>query len=156
MRKSEQRWKTTNVCIQCRDVLQEDGRCLQRGRFCFHENVRLVAYVMLQYANFTMLHTTETLTNYTLVGFQVLTPVVMKSSTSWNITPYSPLKINRHSVWTFRLHLQDLRTSRARNKLCLTPSFKPVSCLAYEDGGDMFLWNIGWLEIRHEVLYPRR
>jgi hypothetical protein len=28
-------------------------------------------------------------------GFEVLTAVVMKSTIFWDITPYSPLKINR-------------------------------------------------------------
>jgi hypothetical protein len=40
-----------------------------------------------------------------LVGFEVLTPVVMKSSVFWNITPCSPLIIDRHFGETHRLHL---------------------------------------------------
>jgi hypothetical protein len=41
-----------------------------------------------------------------LVGFEVLTAVVMKSTIFWDITPCSPLKVN----WRFRG-----RISRARN-----------------------------------------
>jgi hypothetical protein len=26
----------------------------------------------------------------------------------------------------------------------------------YEDGGDMFLWNVGWLSMDNTVLYHRR
>jgi hypothetical protein len=42
----------------------------------------------------------------TLVGFEVLTLVVMKSSVFWNITPYSPLKVSRRFGGTYRFHLQ--------------------------------------------------
>jgi hypothetical protein len=41
------------------------------------------------------------------IGSEVLTPVVMKSSIFWDITPGSPLKV------------------------CLPPAFTPVSCLTY-------------------------
>jgi hypothetical protein len=30
-----------------------------------------------------------------LIGSEVLTPVVMKSTIFWDITPFSPLKVNR-------------------------------------------------------------
>jgi hypothetical protein len=42
----------------------------------------------------------------TFVGFEVLTPVVMKSSIFWDIKPCSPLKVNRRFGGTYRLHLQ--------------------------------------------------
>jgi hypothetical protein len=32
------------------------------------------------------------------VGFEVLTAVVMKSTIFWNITPCSPLKVNRRAL----------------------------------------------------------
>jgi hypothetical protein len=41
-----------------------------------------------------------------LVGFEVLTAVVMKSSIFWDITPCSPLKVNQRFGGTYRLHLQ--------------------------------------------------
>jgi hypothetical protein len=50
------------------------------------------------------------------VGFRVLTAVVMKSSIFWDITPCSPLKVNRRFGGTCRLHLQDRRISRERNQ----------------------------------------
>jgi hypothetical protein len=40
------------------------------------------------------------------VGFEVLTAVVMKSSVFWDITPCSPLKVNRCFGGTYRIHLQ--------------------------------------------------
>jgi hypothetical protein len=46
------------------------------------------------------------------VGFEVLTAVVMKSSVFWDITPCSPLKVNRHFGGTYRLHLQNIRISK--------------------------------------------
>jgi hypothetical protein len=52
-------------------------------------------------------------------GFEVLTAVVMKSTIFWNITPCSPLKVNRRYIGTYRLHLQGrkiIRASRWRAK----------------------------------------
>jgi hypothetical protein len=48
------------------------------------------------------------------VGFEVLTAVVMNSSIFWDITPCSPLKVNRRFGGTCRLHLQGW-ISQARN-----------------------------------------
>jgi hypothetical protein len=47
------------------------------------------------------------------VGFEVLTPVVMKSTIFWDMTPWSPLSVNRCFGLTYRLHLQGWRISRA-------------------------------------------
>jgi hypothetical protein len=40
------------------------------------------------------------------VGFEVLTAVIMKNFFFWDITPCSPLKVNRRSGGTYRFHLQ--------------------------------------------------
>jgi hypothetical protein len=40
---------------------------------------------------------------------EVLTAVVMKSNIFWDITPCSPLKVNRRFGGTYRLHLQGRR-----------------------------------------------
>jgi hypothetical protein len=53
--------------------------------------------------------------NNSSVVIQVPTPVVMKSSFLWNITPCSPLQVNWCFGGIFRLHLQG-RTSHARNQ----------------------------------------
>jgi hypothetical protein len=50
-----------------------------------------------------------------LVGFEVLTPVVMKSTIFWYITQCSPLKVNRRFRGTCRLHL---RISREKYEPC--------------------------------------
>jgi hypothetical protein len=51
------------------------------------------------------------------VWFQVLTEVAMKtSSIFWDITPCSPLKVNRRFGGTYRTHLQGRRIRRARNQ----------------------------------------
>jgi hypothetical protein len=40
----------------------------------------------------------------------------MKSSVFWDITPCSPLKVNRRFGWTHRLHLHGRRIGRATNQ----------------------------------------
>jgi hypothetical protein len=47
---------------------------------------------------------------------EVLTAMVMKSSIFWDITPCSPLKINRSFEGKCRLHLQISRISDGRNE----------------------------------------
>jgi hypothetical protein len=42
--------------------------------------------------------------------------IIKKSSIFWNITPYSPLKVNRNFGGTYLLHLQGRRKCRARNQ----------------------------------------
>jgi hypothetical protein len=50
------------------------------------------------------------------VGSEVPTAVVMKSAVFWDITPCSPLKVNRRFGGTYRLHLHGRRISRVRNQ----------------------------------------
>jgi hypothetical protein len=57
------------------------------------------------------------------IGLEVLTAVVMTSSTVWEITPRNPLKVMRRVGGTCRLHLQGRRIRQARNSLCLPPAF---------------------------------
>jgi hypothetical protein len=40
------------------------------------------------------------------VGCEVLTSVVVKSTLFWDITPWSPLSVNRRFGETYRLHIQ--------------------------------------------------
>jgi hypothetical protein len=58
--------------------------------------------------------------NKYLVGFEVLTVVVMKSSIFWDIMLCSWLKVNRHFRGTYRLHLQGQRISWVRNQHLLS------------------------------------
>jgi hypothetical protein len=46
------------------------------------------------------------------IGFQILTAVVMKSSVFWEMTPYSPLKVNWSFGGTCSLHLLGRRISQ--------------------------------------------
>jgi hypothetical protein len=48
--------------------------------------------------------------------FLVLSPVVMKCSIFWAITPYSPLNVKRIFEWTWRLHIQGRKVNQARNQ----------------------------------------
>jgi hypothetical protein len=78
----------------------------------------------------------------------------MKSTIFWDITPFSPLSVNRRFGGTYRLHLQD-RKNKFTKKAC-----SRVSCWTYfldpEDGGDMFLRNVCWHSMDYMALYPRR
>jgi hypothetical protein len=49
---------------------------------------------------------------FAVVGTEVLTVVVVKSTIFWVITPYTPLKVNRRFGGTYHLHLQGQSTSR--------------------------------------------
>jgi hypothetical protein len=68
---------------------------------------------MCDYHNKQLLFSQTALTD---VGFEVLTAVVMKSFILWDITPYSPFKVNQPFGGTSLLHLQGRRISEARNR----------------------------------------
>jgi hypothetical protein len=50
------------------------------------------------------------------VGSQFLIAMFVKSSLFWDVTRYSPLKVNKGFGWTYRLHLQDRKINQARNQ----------------------------------------
>jgi hypothetical protein len=88
---------------------------------------------------------------FTVVWFEVLTAVVIKSSILWDITPSSPLEVNRRFGGTCRLHLQGWRISLLYVGFLFGLFFVP------EDGGDMLLRNVGCLSAEYTALYyPRR
>jgi hypothetical protein len=72
-----------------------------------------------------------------IVGFEVLTAVVMKISIFWDITPCSPLKVNRRFGETYRLHLQGRRVSQKRNQ---------SEAGSKQIRGEIFLRNFGWFQ----------
>jgi hypothetical protein len=55
-------------------------------------------------------------------GLQVPTAVVMKSTIFWDITPCSPLKVNRHFGGKYRLNLQG-----RKNKPSKKPAWNQVA-----------------------------
>jgi hypothetical protein len=70
-----------------------------------------------------------------MVGFEVVLAVVMKSYILWDITPYSPLKVNGSLGETCRFHLQGQIIIEAKNR-CVAGSilklcFVLVSCLIF-------------------------
>jgi hypothetical protein len=54
-----------------------------------------------------------------------------KSTIVRDITPCSPLKVNRRFGGTYRLHLQGRKLSQPRNQLCLPHDFTLFSCSFY-------------------------
>jgi hypothetical protein len=65
----------------------------------------------------------------------------IKRTTFWDITPCSPLKVNRRFGGTYRLHLQVRKISRARNQVESRWQAGP---------------NVGCLSTEYTALYPRR
>jgi hypothetical protein len=69
-----------------------------------------------------------------LVGFEVVTRMVMKSTIFWDTTPCSLLKVNRRFDRTYRLHPQ-VRINRARYQretrwqveICLLPTVHSIT-----------------------------
>jgi hypothetical protein len=80
---------------------------------------------------------------------EVLTAVVMKTSIFWDIIPCSPLKANQIFEGT-SLPSTESKEKRNKRKILWQMGFDP------EDGGDMLLWNVGWLPTDHAALYPRK
>jgi hypothetical protein len=89
--------------------------------------------------------------------------MVMMRSVFWDITPCSPLKVNRRFGGTCRLHLHGLRISQAINQhkacsACYLLHTGYLLGLFFDDGdgGNMFLQNVGWPSTDYMVLCPRR
>jgi hypothetical protein len=91
-------------------------------------------------------------TMFQSVGFEILTAVVMKSAIFWDITPYNPLKVSQRLGGTYRLHLQGRRITEKETGVKAGGKQLCAACQAgfllglffdTEDGGDMFLLNVG-------------
>jgi hypothetical protein len=108
--------------------------------------------------------------NWQAVGFEVFRAVVMKSIIIWDMTPCSPSSFNRRFGGTYHLHHQGRknRFSKPASKLHsggyeeyhLLGSSCLLVCWTYffdpENGGDMFLRNVGWNSTDYTASYPRR
>jgi hypothetical protein len=90
------------------------------------------------------------------VGFEVLAAAVLNSSILLDITPHSPLKVNRHFGRICNLHLHGRRKSHSQ--VCLLPAFALVYSLAYSSTPkiDMFLRNVGSRSREYTDIYRRR
>jgi hypothetical protein len=63
----------------------------------------------------------------------------------WDITPCSPPKVNRRFGGTYRLYLQGGIISRALLATCFHSGILLGLFFVPENGGDMFLRNVGLL-----------
>jgi hypothetical protein len=75
------------------------------------------------YVNKNVLEIKKIWFNYNIIvlGFEVLTGVVMKSTILWDITQCSPLSVNRCFGGTYCLHLQARKISSSRWRLYVLP-----------------------------------
>jgi hypothetical protein len=80
------------------------------------------------------------------VRFEIFTAVVMKSIIFWDVSPCSLLSLNRRFGGTYRLLLATCLLSCS----CWNYFFDP------EDGGDMFLRNVGCNSTDYTASHPRR
>jgi hypothetical protein len=77
-----------------------------------------------------------------IVRFEVLAALNTKITIFWDITPYSPLNVNRRFGGTYRLHLQGRKISQTLLVTCFHAGFLPGLFFDPEDEGDMFLRNV--------------
>jgi hypothetical protein len=95
-------------------------------------------------------------------GFKVLTAVVMKTTNFWDITPCSPLKVNRRFGRTYSLHLQCRRISQARYQRESSSDCHLISSWYLARLIRLWRWrryvprNIGWLSTDYTAWYTRR
>jgi hypothetical protein len=103
----------------------------------------------------------ETQNRFTFIKILLLNILFIKSSTSWDIALCSPLIVNRRFRGTCLLHLHGRRISQAKNQheVCskqLHAGFLLGLFFDPENGGDVFLRNVGWLSKGYTAFYPRR
>jgi hypothetical protein len=66
------------------------------------------------------------------------------------------LKVSRRFGGTYRLHLKGRKNKLALLTTCFRAGFLLGLFFDAEDGGYIFLRNIGWLSAEYAALYPRR
>jgi hypothetical protein len=74
---------------------------------------------------------------YLNVGFKILTAVIMQSSVFWDVTPCSPLEVNRHFRGTAGSKFNNQACYLFHAGFLLSLFFDP------EGGGDISLRNFG-------------
>jgi hypothetical protein len=91
------------------------------------------------------------------VGFEVLIAAVMKSSVFGDITPFSPLKVNRLSGGACCLHPQCRKINQESSMMWVASTgFLLGLSFDLEDGGNVLLRKVGSLSTDYMALYPRR
>jgi hypothetical protein len=90
--------------------------------------------------------------------FEVHTEVVMKSSSFWDATPFSPFKVNRHFGGTYCLHYHCRWISRQETSMKQAAKNNFLLGLLFNLGnrGQMVLRNFDWLWTDCTALYPRK
>jgi hypothetical protein len=105
-------------------------------------NITVKRYTFRAYVhsvlNFTTFSTRELYRFTSYIEFEGITAMVMKSSIFWDITPCSPLEVNRRLGGTCRFHLQGRIISQGRNQ---SESWwqAPYWFLAW-----LFIWSWRW------------
>jgi hypothetical protein len=80
----------------------------------------------------------------------------MESTIFQDITPCSPLSVIRRFGGTYRLRRQGWKIKLSKKPALKQLESFPAYFFVPEDGGDMFLRNVGWHSTDYTALYPRR
>jgi hypothetical protein len=102
-----------------------------------------------------------------VLGFLLLTAVIMRDSISWDIAPCGSIKFKRCFGRTYCLHFKVEECVRKEisqrvednRQLCMLPAsfwFLAWLTLQPEDGGYIFFRKVGWQSPEYTALYPRR
>jgi hypothetical protein len=76
-----------------------------------------------------------------ILGYEILTTVIMNSTIFWDIKPCSSMNVNRRVRETSPLEVRKL--SEARNHLNAGSRQSFISLFFDRENGDMFLRNVG-------------
>jgi hypothetical protein len=83
-------------------------------------------------------------------------PLKSRSSIFWDITPYSPLKINRRFGGRCRKKPENTGSKKASACYLIPAGFLLGLLFDSEDGGEIILRNVGCFSTDYTASYPRR
>jgi hypothetical protein len=120
---------------------------------CFQLTLKRKCDSHSQHKYFNQLSTNEF--HYHYCCWNTLMQEIMKGIIFWDMMPCSPLSCNRRFGGTYHLHLPCRRIIPARTSRQVASRiiFQPENP---EDGGDMFLRNVGSNSTDYTASYPRR
>jgi hypothetical protein len=107
MAMSQWEWRQVNVSGNGVDGLKRSSNICRSTGFLIRVSRGILYF----------LHKNITVVQYSFVEYEVLTAMVMKSPIFWDITPCSPLKVNRLSEGTCCLHLQGRRMIKQETRM---------------------------------------